>query len=58
MSSQSIIQEDYFVAQIAFISGDNLGVQEVGGFKVGPGARLKCRECMISSADLERMVST
>ena len=47
-----------FRGTISFISGDNLGVPEVGGFKVGPGARLKCRECMISSEDLERMVST
>ena len=47
-----------FRGTISFISGDNLGVQEVSGFKVGPGARLKCRGCMIPSEDLERMVST
>ena len=31
---------------IAFLSADNLGAQEVGGFKVGAGADKICRECL------------
>ena len=35
-----------FAGTIAFVSGDNLASQELGGFKVGPGSHLKCRECL------------
>ena len=39
---------------IAFLSGDNLGSQLVGGFKEGAGARLKCRHCMGTATDIQR----
>lgn len=42
---------------IAFISGDNLGSQLIGGFKEGAGARLKCRHCMGSTPDIRTKVS-
>ena len=45
-----------FAGSIAFESGDNLGSQEVGGFKIGPAAALKCRECMGSAQDIKTMV--
>jgi len=41
---------------IAFISGDNLGSQLIGGFKEGAGARLKCRHCMGSANDIQTKV--
>ena len=34
------------------MSGDKLGSQEVGGFKIGPTANFKCRECMDIAGDL------
>jgi hypothetical protein len=46
-----------FRRSIAFISGDNLGLQELGGFKVGPGANCNCRECMGLADEIKRMVS-
>ena len=42
---------------IAFVSGDNLGSQLIGGFKEGAGARLKCRHCMGSAVDIQTKVS-
>lgn len=45
-----------FSGTIAFVSGDNLGSQLIGGFKEGPGAHLKCRHCMGNSSDIKRMV--
>jgi len=45
-----------FAGTIAFVSGDNLASQELGGFKVGPGAHHKCRECMGSSIDIQTKV--
>lgn len=47
-----------FRGTIAFASGDNLGSQELGGFKVGPGANLRCRECMGCAEDIKLMVSS
>jgi len=41
---------------IAFVSGDNLGSQLIGGFKEGPGAHIKCRHCMGSSDAITFMV--
>lgn len=41
---------------IAFVSGDNLGSQLVGGFKEGAGARLKCRHCMGTATDIQTKV--
>ena len=38
------------------MSGDNLGCQEVGGFKIGSAANLKCRECLGLSIDLATKV--
>ena len=35
-----------FSGTVAFISGDNLASQEIGGFKVGSASALKCRVCM------------
>lgn len=37
---------------VAYVSGDNLGSQEFGGFKIGSEAYFKCRECMGSAGDL------
>ena len=45
-----------FRGRIAYVSSDNLGSEEVGGFKIGPAANLKCRECMGLSHDLETKV--
>ena len=46
-----------FTGSIAFVSGDNLGSQLVGGFKEGSGAFLKCRHCMGNKDDIKRKVS-
>ncbi len=45
-----------FRGTLAFVSGDNLSSQEIGGFKVGPGANLKCRECMGNADDIKTKV--
>jgi hypothetical protein len=45
-----------FAGTIAFVSGDNLASQELGGFKVGPGAHHKCRECMGYTTDIKTKV--
>ena len=42
---------------IAFVSGDNLGSQLVGGFKEGSGAHLKCRHCMGTTVEIKSCVS-
>ena len=42
-------KRNFFAGTIAFLSGDNLGFQLIGGFKEGPGAHIKCRHCMGSS---------
>lgn len=47
-----------FAGTIAFVSGDNLASQELGGFKVGPGAHFKCRECLGSADELTTKVIT
>ena len=39
-----------FRGTITYISGDNLGSQQIGGFKEGSQAYRKCREC-IATAD-------
>lgn len=49
-------EEKRFSGTIAFVSGDNLASQELGGFKVGSGAHLKCRECMGVTADIKSKV--
>ena len=41
---------------MAYVSADNLGSQEVGGFKIGSAARFKCRECMGSANDITAKV--
>jgi hypothetical protein len=46
-----------FRGTIAYVSGDNLGSQEIGGFKIGPAAHRKCRECMGLSDDLATKVN-
>ena len=45
-----------FSGTIAFVSGDNLASQELGGFKVGPGSHLKCRECMGQTEEIQTKV--
>jgi len=45
-----------FAGTIAFVSGDNLALQEIGGFKVGPGSNKKCRECMGNTNDIKTKV--
>jgi hypothetical protein len=42
-----------FRGTIAYVSGDN---QEIGGFKIGPAATLKCRECLGLAAELTTKV--
>ena len=42
---------------IAFVSGDNLEAQLIGGFKEGAGAHLKCRHCMGRSNALTSKVN-
>lgn len=46
--NSSIVQGERrsLAGTIAFVSGDNLGSQLIGGFKEGAGAHLKCRHCM------------
>ena len=46
-----------FRGTIAFASGDNLGSQELGEFKVGPGANPRFQECMECAEDIKPMVS-
>jgi hypothetical protein len=41
-----------FAGSVAFMSGDNLASQEIGGFKVGSASSLKCRECMGNATDI------
>jgi hypothetical protein len=45
-----------FSGTIAFVSGDNLGSQELGGFTVGPGSHLKCRDCLGTTEDIKTKV--
>ena len=45
-----------FAGTIAYISGDNLASQELGGFKVGPGSHLKCRDCQGDSDEIKTKV--
>ena len=45
-----------FAGTIAYISGDNLASQELGGFKVGPGSHLKCRDCLGDSDEIKTKV--
>ena len=45
-----------FAGTIAFVSGDNLASQELGGFKVGPGSHLKCRECLGATQEIKTKV--
>ncbi|XP_028416938.1 uncharacterized protein LOC114541149 [Dendronephthya gigantea] len=45
--------KESFAGTIAFVSGDNLGSQELGGFKVGPGSHLKCRDCLGKTEDIK-----
>jgi hypothetical protein len=45
-----------FRGTVAFVSGDNLGSQEIGGFKIEPGANRKCRECMGNPEDVATKV--
>ena len=42
---------------ISFVSGDNLGSQEVGGFKIGSASALKCRVCMGNANDVATKVA-
>ena len=49
-------QKRKFAGTIAFVSGDNLGSQELGGFKVGPGSHLKCRDCLGTTEDIKTKV--
>ena len=50
-------QKKAFCAKIAFFSGDNLGSQQVSGFKEDSGASLKCRQCMGDSETIKKLVS-
>ena len=47
-----------FRGTIAYISGDNLGSQQIGGFKEGSQAYRKCRECMATADELQSHVCT
>ena len=49
-------QKRKFGGTIAFVSGDNLGSQELGGFKVGSGSHLKCRDCLGTTEDIKTKV--
>ena len=41
-----------FRGNIAYASGDNLGSQQMGGFKEGAQAHRRCRDCMTTAEDL------
>jgi hypothetical protein len=41
-----------FRGTIAYASGDNLGSQQMGGFKEGAQAHRRCRDCMTTVEDL------
>ena len=45
-----------FRGTVAFVSGDNLGSQEIGGFKIGSSSALKCRVCMGNANDVATKV--
>ena len=47
-----------FTGTIAFVSGDNLASQEIGGFKIGSSSALKCRVCMENANDVATKVMT
>ena len=47
-----------FRGTIAYISGDNLDLQQIGGFKEGSQAYRKCRACMATSDGLQSHVCT
>ena len=40
-----------FRGTIAYVSGDNLGSNDIGGFKESSSAHRKCRQCMGTSED-------
>lgn len=50
-------QPRYFAGTIAYVSGDNLGSQQVGGFKHGSQSHRKCRVCMGSATEICQCVS-
>lgn len=45
-------QPRYFAGTIAYVSGDNLGSQQIGGFKQGSQSHRKCRVCMGSTLEI------
>lgn len=45
-----------FAGTIAYVSGDNLGSQLVGGFKQGSQSHRKCRVCMGTGAEISKCV--
>ena len=46
-----------FRGTIAYVSGDNLGSQYMGGFKQGSKSHRKCRVCMGNGAEITTNVS-
>ncbi|XP_046858574.1 uncharacterized protein LOC124452023 [Xenia sp. Carnegie-2017] len=48
-------QRRCFAGTIAFISGDNLGSQYLGGFKQGSQSYRKCRVCMGNATEITEM---
>ncbi len=45
-----------FAGTIAYISGDNLGSQYLGGFKQGSQSHRKCRVCMGNATEITKCV--
>ncbi len=45
-----------FAGTIAYVSGDNLGSQLIGGFKQGSQSHRKCRVCMGNGTEISECV--
>ena len=41
-----LVENKVILCTVAFIYGDKLVSQEIGGFKIGSASALKCRVCM------------
>ena len=50
-------EDKSFAGTIAFLSADNLGSQQAGGFKEGTGTGRRCRQCLGTKEETKMFVS-
>ena len=50
-------EKQHYQGTVIYFSADNLGAQLIGGFKEGPQAHRKCRDCMGSEDEIANIVS-